>query len=54
MKKDKALALVDPLVLKGICHRGLHNDIYPENSNHYRSKILNLTLIQQYSICRGN
>ena len=32
MKKDKALALVDPLVLKGICHRGLHNDIYPENS----------------------
>lgn len=32
MKKDKALSLVDSLVLKGICHRGLYNDIYPENS----------------------
>lgn len=32
MKKDKVLSSVDSLELNGICHRGLYNDIYPENS----------------------
>lgn len=32
MKKEQALELVDDSILKGICHRGLHNDKFPENS----------------------
>lgn len=32
MKKEESCALMDSIALKGICHRGLHNDIYPENS----------------------
>lgn len=31
MKKEKILNSINPLFLKGICHRGLHNDIYTEN-----------------------
>lgn len=31
MKKEKVLNNINPLFLKGICHRGLHNDIYTEN-----------------------
>ena len=32
MKKQKILSKINPLILKGICHRGLHNDQYTENS----------------------
>lgn len=31
MKKKKVLERINPLFLKGICHRGLHNDEYIEN-----------------------
>ncbi|MFA6829527.1 MAG: glycerophosphodiester phosphodiesterase family protein [Bacilli bacterium] len=31
MNKNKVIAKVNPLVLKGIAHRGLHNDEYTEN-----------------------
>jgi len=32
MKKDKALSMINPLVLKGVAHRGLHNKEVMENS----------------------
>ena len=32
MINNKLLNRINPLFLKGICHRGLHNDIYCENS----------------------
>lgn len=31
MKKEKVLKKINPLFLKGICHRGLHNDKFIEN-----------------------
>lgn len=31
MNKKKVISKVNPLFLKGICHRGLHNDEYTEN-----------------------
>jgi len=31
MNKNKALSMVNPVYLKGICHRGLHNSEYSEN-----------------------
>ncbi len=31
MNKKKAISRLNPLFLKGIAHRGLHNDIYTEN-----------------------
>ena len=31
MKKEKAISKINPLFLKGIAHRGLHNDEFTEN-----------------------
>lgn len=31
MKKEQVLSKINPLFLKGICHRGLHNSEYTEN-----------------------
>jgi len=31
MKKEKVIKMINPLFLKGICHRGLHNQEYSEN-----------------------
>ncbi len=32
MEKNKVLTLINPKFLKGIAHRGLHNEVYSENS----------------------
>ena len=32
MNKNKVLKKINPLFLKGICHRGLHNKLFIENS----------------------
>ncbi|HBZ89857.1 MAG TPA: glycerophosphodiester phosphodiesterase, partial [Lachnospiraceae bacterium] len=31
MNKETALKRINPAFLKGICHRGLHNDRFSEN-----------------------
>ena len=33
MKKEELLNKVDSRIIKGIAHRGLHNEIYTENAN---------------------
>ncbi len=42
MKKEKVIENINPLFLKGVAHRGLHNDDYSENSlNAFNNAILN-------------